>query len=291
MRAEIQLQTLHALDAGERTAEPYLWPMFFRIDEEVFAASLRAGREAGEIPDPAITDRGLDWALVDSVPSPRDWFVAPGGAHGNLPKMKSGETVELGQRFEGNMVVHHGLLRPAHAVIGCVALLWEEDMYPGDAKVEKAYASFAEATRARLETAVRSSINAQRGGHGPFEFGLPSAKFGARLNSDGSDKVDYVELKGKRVPEAVAVGRIPTATLQPEELERELSKRYRDRWDLPLIDGDDFIGAMFWAGTVGELKDVRRPQPRKKHWTPTTGSQEGSWALQFLATVTSGSER
>jgi hypothetical protein len=283
MRAEIQLQTLHALDAGESTAEPYLWPLFFCIDEAVFAAGLRAARHAGEISDADLTARGLDHASLDAIPAP-EWFLAPGGAHGNLPPMKSGQTVQLDRSFGALLPPDRGVLHPEHGVLGCVVILWEEDLYPGHGKVEQTYAAFADATRRRVETAVRDSIKAQAGGHGRFEFGLPAPTFGARLDPGAAGKVDYVGLGTTRVPELVRVGRLPEATLDPVSLEAELTSRYKDRWSLPLMDCDDFVGAMFWAKTVGELQ-AGGPESVTKHWTPTTGSQEGSWELQLRAAV------
>lgn len=283
MRVEISYQSLHARDSGESTAEPYLWPLFFRVDEAVYASVIQEKLDAGDLTPADLQARGLSPARLPAIDG--DWLAAPGGAHGNIPPMKSGQTEQLDVSWATDLVTGHGVLEDGHAVVGCVAILWEEDLYPGHGKVKEAYTAFASATKDRLRLAVRQSIEAQAGGTGPYTFGLKGPQFGARLNQRAAADVDYVGLdRGRPAPELMRLGRLPHATLEPPALERELTRRYRERWAMPLMDCDDFVGAMFWGATVGELAGSGT-QTFPKLWTPTTGSQEGTWELKVEVRV------
>ena len=84
MRVEIEYQSLHARDSGERTAEPYLWPLFFRVDEAVYAAGLRAAVDEGELTADDLRTRGFE---PEQLPATTEWLAGPGGSHGNVPPM------------------------------------------------------------------------------------------------------------------------------------------------------------------------------------------------------------
>ena len=64
----------------------------------------------------------------------------------------------------------------------------------------------------------------------------------------------------------------------PIELEKELTKKMPRVHPGVYIDKDDFVGAMVWCRSSAEVTE--KPETLfTKLWTPTTGSEEGSWEL------------
>jgi hypothetical protein len=72
----LNLGPLWVFDEGDGggVAEPYIWPVFYKVDEE-----------------------SVDWIVDpdrDTRPEP-PWFFAPGGSHGNLPEADAGNRFEV----------------------------------------------------------------------------------------------------------------------------------------------------------------------------------------------------
>jgi len=228
MRVDIRIDRLRALHAGEAQAEPYLWPMFFKVDSGLFSEALGGSGGASS-------------------------FVSPGGAHGNLPAMQSGQTVSVDVGWSTTLHDGDGTLRSRHSVVGLAAVLFEEDLMPGNSAVKKAYAEWTATMQNRVRAAVKKRIAAAPDLPGPYSFSYRT----------GRDRHESYEF-------------------DPIELEAELTKKMPHVHQGLLIDRDDFIGAIVWCVSAAEL--VSEPRIEfKKLWTPTTGSEEGSWELYVSA--------
>ncbi len=224
MRVEVRIDHLRALHAGEARAEPYIWPFFFKVDSHLFGEAAGRGR-AG---DPS--------------------FDAPGGEHGNLPPMQTGEMVAVDLGWSTTLVDGDDLLLHRHAVVGIGAVLFEEDLTPRDATVRKAYAAWTGTMENRIRAAVKRRVEAAVLG-APYSFAV-------RTDRDRAEALAF----------------------DPIALEAELTKKMPHVHRGLLLDADDFIGAMVWCASAAELVAVPHIE-FKKLWTPTTGSEEGSWEL------------
>lgn len=252
MQVVVRIAQLKALHSGEAKAEPYLWPFFFKVDDETFAYALKARVATGQLAPDALESRGLDSSAVEVAPT---WLHAPGGGHGNLPAMRTGDEVDVDRAWTTS-VREGSLVQPGDALVGVAVVLWEEDVFPPKKRVERAYQSFVRDLDRRIERAVIAAVDAT-----PDQAAHP---FGYRTDA----------------------GQRPEAPFFPEALERKLTSKLKDLYRVPLMDSDDFIGAGVWVASTAELRQDAT-QRRSTLWTPTTGSQEGSWRLDLAITAVS----
>ena len=250
MRVEARIDRLRALHAGEIQAEPYIWPLFFRVDSRVFGDVLRDRLQNDKTTPEDLQARGISAdALPDATAPASDSFHAPGGEHGNLPPMQTGQSVDVGLAWSTSLEDGDSLLLDGHSLIGVAVVLWEEDLMPGAAAVRKEYAEWARVMRGRITNAVARTVTRSKPVPGPFLFDYRDARESGRVD----------------------------ARFDPIELEAELTQKMPKVHGGLLIDRDDFIGAMVWCVSRHEL--AADGVSFTKLWTPTTGSEEGSWEL------------
>jgi hypothetical protein len=141
MPLTITLGPLWCFDEGDGLgiAEPYIWPVFFKIDDEVGGWIL--GRR--------------------SDPEP-EWFITPGGSHDNLPRFDAGDRLEVVRTHTFPTFTPLPIISDETAV-GFVVVLLEEDTVPTDARINSAYAEFTATVRERVLDAAEGRISALRG--------------------------------------------------------------------------------------------------------------------------------
>lgn len=252
MKVSVRIGKLQAIDSGESTAEPYLWPLFFKIDAETFGYALRAKVATGELGPAALEARGVDSGVFEAAPT---HFDAPGGEHRNLPSMSSGDTHDVGLTWTTTLRDGGPLIQRGDAVVGVALVLWEEDTFPSNSRVTKEYAQFVRDMERRIEHSVLRAFEQTK------DSG-EAATFGYRTKA----------------------GDRPTAPFFPESIEGRLQDRFRGLYRAPMLDTDDFIGAAVWVRSTRQLR-ARPNATQSKLWTPTTGSREGSWRLDLAITA------
>ena len=254
MRVDVRIERLRALHAGEAQAEPYIWPLFFKIDTALFGDVLRARTEARTPTAADLATRRISVAhLPEEDTSVSDSFHLPGGEHGNLPPMVTGETIDVNMSWSATLQDGDGILRSHNSIVGIAAVLFEEDLMPGKAAIRKAYAEWAVTMQGRIRAVISKRIEAASSLPGPYSLSYRSSR----------DKNEPTEF-------------------DPISLEAELTKKMPHVHKGLLIDRDDFIGAMVWCRSAADL--IAEPTIEfKKLWTPTTGSEEGSWELYVSA--------
>ena len=231
MKVEMRIERLRALHAGEATAEPYIWPVFFKVDSGLFGEVLRS--EAG--------------------PATEESFEAPGGDHGNIDPMRTGEEVEMDMSWTTDLTDGDELLGSGQSIVGLVAILFEEDLSPGDEAVRMAYDAFVVHWKEHMRKEVAKRIAEAGPSTGPYSF-------------------DYRRQRQRAIENI----------FDPIEVERALTKSMPKVHSGILLDRDDFIGAMVWCISANELR-ASGDSEFTKLWTPTTGSEEGSWELDIAA--------
>jgi hypothetical protein len=121
--------------------------------------------------------------------------------------------------------------------------------------VRAAYPKFVASFKARIRNAVSQRIEAALPVPGAYTFDYRRQRQGA---------VDGV--------------------FDPIEYERELTKAMPNVHRGFLIDRDDFIGAIVWCKSSAEMTE--KPETLlTKLWTPTTGSEGGSWELDVSVRI------
>lgn len=150
---------------GSGNAEPYLWPVFFKID----LASLAGGNPIGK------------------------WVYAPNGSHGNLGKNWDARqvipiTTNIGL-WETN--VNSLLLPEKNRIIGVVVVLLEEDDAPSSSFISsKAYPKYVNKIVERLKKGMQDAIKSSFGpkGDGSGFTGMPlSQKIEAQIQDEMKD--------------------------------------------------------------------------------------------------------
>ncbi len=256
MKVEVRISRLRALDSGEAKAEPYLWPLFFKVDEGSFADVLASKITYSNLPRDIVSRRGIDpEALLQDEERSIGAFSAPGGAHGNLPQMSTGDEVSINKVWTTELREESGLLGAGESIVGLAVVLFEEDLFPTHGRVKEAYGKFVDAFKKRTERAIGDAIERDAGGHLPFKFGF-------RAEKGGNSRTPFF----------------------PSAIERQLTAKLKTLYKMPLVDVDDFIGACVWVRTSAQLR-IKPHATLSKTWTPTTGSTEGSWTLDMSISV------
>jgi hypothetical protein len=256
MKVEVRIGRLKALDSGEARAEPYLWPLFFKVDEGSFADVLASKITYSNLPRDIVSRRGIDPdALLQDEERSVGAFSAPGGSHGNLPQMSTGDEVKINKVWTTELREDSGLLGAGESIVGLVVVLFEEDMFPTHGRVEDAYARFVESFKKRTERAVGDAIERDAGGQLPFKFGFRAEKGGN-----------------------------PRTPFFPSGIEKQLAAKLKTLYKMPLLDVDDYIGTCVWVRSSAQLR-IKPNATLSRIWTPTTGSTEGSWKIDMSISV------
>jgi len=154
---------------GETEAQPYIWPIFFTIDDEAVLSVLCDMKSAGESLPPELDGEPLleplcalggystgNRSFLDA------WLRMTNGSHGNVGvnRFLVGAThpiftnPDLGvTTFTINNERTQDLTR-----IGLIVVLLEEDLAPPDADIDRAYGTFYGTVRERLIEFVRGSL-------------------------------------------------------------------------------------------------------------------------------------
>lgn len=174
MKATIQLEKIYVHDEadGPGNAEPFLWPVFFKIDSE----NLK-----GDYLD---LKKSISWKNIS-------WIHAPSGTHGNLGgSADAGDTITIpaaiGRRtFEFNL----GQVPSSSALVGCLVVLLEEDNFPSDADIVTYYGDFvqdiADTVRVEVLNGFKKAVGApQTGGAGSsFDASSVESRVALQLKS------------------------------------------------------------------------------------------------------------
>ncbi|MCB9882169.1 MAG: hypothetical protein H6834_10285 [Planctomycetes bacterium] len=139
LRGEVRIEGIRVFNEadGNGESEPYLWPIFFKVDAETLAI-LTSGGESGT-----------------------GWFVAPNGDHGNLPGMSAGMTYPIPPAVGSHsftLALQSGSIRipEDRTYIGCVVALLEEDKEPSHELIRRGYGEFVKQVVGRLRAVIGS---------------------------------------------------------------------------------------------------------------------------------------
>ena len=126
MQVHIDLETIFVHDEGDGSgpAEPYLWPIFFKVD--------------------STTLLNLDNDPLD--PANPAWLIAPNGNHGNLGgQVGAGATIQIPSALgEVTLDLYPGLVPKNQAFVGAIVVLMEEDDFPSSSEMTGYYRDFAD---------------------------------------------------------------------------------------------------------------------------------------------------
>lgn len=275
MQVTIQLTTLEAIkpkDPGPK-AEPYLWPVFFKVDAETLA---RVSIRVLEDDNHNFTDTTLMLleSLVDNWPGdfddPQTWLVSTSGAHGNIGKgMSKGQTrsiptnvgktefdIELGSMVESIQNFKESML------CGVTVVGLEEDSLPRTRRIRNSYREF----RNTIEETITNEIIDQ-----------------VRMLAD---EVVLTEIfPGVRVPKE-GVPRKTDATQARNMLFRVKNKLKKG---LGLVD--DVIGTGFKTWTLSQLEQIDNQTTPEDiftfNWAKQSGSEAGHFRLNGKMVVNS----
>lgn len=214
MRVRIWLHTIQVEDEGDGVgrAEPFLWPLFFRLD----------ARTLTHLSEPP-------GALAESPV----WLVAPDGAHRNLGgAYRTGETITIPAPL-GRVIFEldpAGLLTNQQARAGYLVALLEEDIFPGDAAIIREYARFAMGIERTLRDRLRAELSDAQ-----------IAVFGLERPESSPGDAAIAELAARDIQETLSHWRIGGDDLvgvraeawSLDELEARPSRTISARWAAP----------------------------------------------------------
>ncbi len=139
MQVRIKLDRIFVNDEydGSGNAEPYLWPVFFKVDNDT------------------LLNLSEDIALKD-LP----WLHAPGGNHGNIGgEVDAGATIQIPPGVgEHTFDFQHGAVPTDQALVACLAVLMEEDDAPVNEEMPEHYRGFVETVATEVREMVLDSF-------------------------------------------------------------------------------------------------------------------------------------
>ncbi len=274
MRIEIRFDELTCLDEGDGAgvAAPYVWPLYFRIDEAVLelvlVELLQEGAPLGGFQ--LLAQRVLESRGAEHFTAMRDeqlgvgWAHAPGGQHGNLRgEMDAGDhrriPADVGQWIttpEGGMVA----LLPEQRAVGAIFLLLEEDDAPLNSQMDGMYREkFVRDSLNAILDKAKASVLAYVGATSSESF--PVADIARALGSTAAGD----PLEEQKTDEANAFSKAVAAFNDVD-------------WYVEPIDIDDAIGLALIMFTEAELTSSS-PRFFARLWGPETGSEDGGYAM------------
>ena len=148
MKIKIKLEKIYVHDEadGSGNAEPFLWPVFFKIDQDNITA------------DYINLKKKIPWTSIS-------WLHAPGGAHGNLGgSVDAGDTITIPNAIgEHTFNLNPGLVPSHSAMVGCLVVLLEEDDFPSNSDIKKYYGEFSQDIADTIRKEVANVFNAALG--------------------------------------------------------------------------------------------------------------------------------
>lgn len=150
MAATIRLQKLTCVEPNEKNDQPYIWPIFAKLDDDALYYALKDETTIAKAfstslqGDALKTKLALDEIYKGVAPPASAWFYAPGGEHGNLQIGKGvakGQVIDIPAPSNYFSFTLKRQLTADDAMIGAIAVIMEEDEYPDD-KVKESYQYF-----------------------------------------------------------------------------------------------------------------------------------------------------
>lgn len=131
---------------GSGNAELFLWPLFFKIDQDNLTA------------DYLSLKKKIPWTSIS-------WLHAPSGAHGNLGgSVDAGDTITIPNAIgEHTLNLNPGLVPSHTAMVGCLVVMLEEDDFPSNSDIKNYYGDFAQETADTIREEVMNALNVAMG--------------------------------------------------------------------------------------------------------------------------------
>jgi hypothetical protein len=151
MKVTLSLEKIFVNNEGDGSgnAEPFLWPIFFKIDDDTI---LNLG-------DPTV------------------WLSAPNGAHENLGgSVGAGKAINIPKSIgEKAFNLNFGqIVKKDQALMGCLAVLLEEDDFPVDGDIKKNYQTFVNETIDRIKGIISKALTPTSNAPGSSGVNAPS---------------------------------------------------------------------------------------------------------------------
>lgn len=274
LNTHIILKSINVIDEadGNGNAEPYLWPFFFKIDEEMISAQ--------------------------HFFNPKSWTYTPGGEHGNIGGGYDAGQVRMIPAKYGQWKTtlgHNPVYYPKDQVyVGAVVVLLEEDAVPSsDEVVNEYYPEYTNRITKQLQCKFLNSLKEEADklkDKGDSIADLVMELYKALSNHEKAGELNCAEGKANE-PAAQndgsnGQGFYKFVAEAEKELQDLVTSDLEDPWYLHLLFGisafvdiDDFLGAkiFIWKWTDLE-KDPYQSFLIK--WNDNTGSEDGSFNLR-----------
>ena len=150
MAASIRLQRVTCIEANEVNDQPYIWPIFAKLDDEALYYALKDETTIARVFSTSLqgealyTKEALD-KIYRVAPPASAWFHAPGGTRGNLPvsdQFTKGKPVDIPQTLGYFSRPLKRKLTADDALIAAVAVIMEEDSAIDFTELLKIYQTF-----------------------------------------------------------------------------------------------------------------------------------------------------
>jgi len=245
------LTYVSARSEGESPANPFIWPIFFKIDTDTIRSVLCEMRSLHEPVPIEIEDLlgflgygvAAESALeaigplegfcqpLDRVgrglPRTSDWLASTDGSHGNIGRaLAVTETAIIPTRVRATQLASIWPdLSGSETRVGIVVVVFEEDASPSDSEIRNQYLIFKGKVRERIMVQLKSAIRTQFSGIGSGSNGLVADDRGIIVFRDVDSHIQMqVPLIDSRV-------RIDLTTLGAAPLARSAPHAYRRHSD------------------------------------------------------------
>ncbi len=144
MDVRIKLESIYVHDEadGRGDAEPYLWPIFFKMDMDT------------------VTNLAPNKSPL--TPGNVQWLTAPSGTHGNLGgDVDDGDTIVIPANVgEQRFTLRPGLVPTNFSYVGALVVMLEEDDAPPSSAIRGIYEMFAQEFANKMRDQVICSMSA-----------------------------------------------------------------------------------------------------------------------------------
>ena len=188
MKTTVRLNSIYVHDEadGSGNAEPFLWPLYFKIDLETVLFTRMAKTKLGQ---------GETWDDIWDKISLDDifWLHMPSGAHVNIGgNVDEGDTIQIPKSVgEATFKMIPYPKDPSWTQVGCIAVLLEEDTGPSDSDIKKYYRQFARKVAVRvLKTVDEQDTKGKSGGTGSSS-GFSIKDVEKEIADELKDKLDH----------------------------------------------------------------------------------------------------
>lgn len=244
----VELDSIKVLDEadGPGNAEPYIWPVFFKVD--------------GKTIDLFLSPPSTDPEVIAANHS--NYIFAPNGNHKNLGTndgdyWDKDDNIPIPSsigKFEANLHSHEHMTSD-DITVGVLIVLLEEDAFPSSDSIrDEHYPEFVKKVTKRIDDTITEKITEKI-----------------------IEKINESEGKSGSVSEVV--------TSVEEEIMEELTTKLSEPWYAHLIPGlpgaidiDDFIGAKLFVFSFSEL-EAQPDQDFSVVWDDRTGTEDGDFQL------------